>query len=94
MDRHPTAHGRRSCRTRADQEGTQVGVSKRAPFPPGLLPCLADDFGDICTTHADRLPCKTAEHCILRRRFPQVLIPQCHSVTLPFLNKIELTMMC
>jgi hypothetical protein len=94
MNRHAAAHGRRPCRTRADQESGQIGVSKRAPFPTRLLPRLADKPGDIRTTHADRLPCKTAEHCILRRRFPQVLIPQCHSVTLPFLNKIELTMMC
>jgi hypothetical protein len=84
VDCHPTAHGWRPCRTRADQESRQVGVSKRSTFPPGLLPCLSDGFGDIRATHADRLPCETTEHGTMGGGFSRILILQCHGITLPF----------
>jgi hypothetical protein len=70
VDCHPTAHGWRPCRTRADQESRQVGVSKRSTFPPGCLPSLAHEPGDIRTGHADRLSRKATEHGMSRRRFP------------------------
>jgi hypothetical protein len=45
-------------------------VSKRSTFPPGCLPSLAHEPGDIRTGHADRLSRKATEHGMSRRRFP------------------------
>jgi hypothetical protein len=84
MNRYASSHRWRPHRTRPDQECGQVRVSKRSPFPARPLACLADEPGDIRATRADRLPCKTTKHGILRGAFPQILILQCHGITLPF----------